>query len=156
MSYVFALAAGIGIVAGLRCLTAPAVVGWAAHLGRLDLHDSRLAFMGSAVVVAIVSLLAIGEYVGDLMPNAPNRTSALPLIARIITGGLSGACLCTSVGQSPLAGVAAGAIGGVIGAFVGYEARTRLVRGLKIKDAFVAIPEDLLAIGLGWLLVSLR
>src|SRR2546430_9161611 len=33
VSYLFAVALGIGIVAGLRALTAPAVVAWAAHLG---------------------------------------------------------------------------------------------------------------------------
>ena len=39
--FVFALAVGIGIVAGLRSLTAPALVSWAAHLGWLDLHGSK-------------------------------------------------------------------------------------------------------------------
>ena len=42
----------------------------------------------------------------------------------------------------------------MIGAFAGYEVRKRLVRSLNIKDAFVAIPEDLIAIGLALLLVS--
>ena len=46
MNYVFVLALGIGIVAGLRSLTAPAVVAWGAHLGSLNLHGSPLAFMG--------------------------------------------------------------------------------------------------------------
>ena len=45
MNYVFVLALGIGIVAGLRSLTAPAVVAWAAHLGWLNLHGTSLAFM---------------------------------------------------------------------------------------------------------------
>jgi uncharacterized membrane protein len=31
MSFVFLLALGIGIVAGLRSLLAPAVIAWAAH-----------------------------------------------------------------------------------------------------------------------------
>src|SRR6266436_2417415 len=38
---------GIGVVAGLRSLTSPAVVSWAAHFHRLDLRDSRLALLGS-------------------------------------------------------------------------------------------------------------
>jgi hypothetical protein len=37
---VFFLAVGIGIVAGLRALTAPAAVSWAARLGWLNPHDS--------------------------------------------------------------------------------------------------------------------
>ncbi len=70
---VFFLAVGIGIVAGLRALTAPAVVSWAAYLGWLNLHDSPLSFMGSAVAVAIFSLAAIAEYVNDKLPKTPSR-----------------------------------------------------------------------------------
>jgi uncharacterized membrane protein len=71
-------------------------------------------------------------------------------------GGMSGACLCASAAQSLLPGAALGGIGGVIGAFAGYEARTRLVKGLAVKDVFIAIPEDLVAMGLAYLLVSPR
>src|SRR5690242_159982 len=99
-SLVFALAAGIGFVAGLRSLTAPAAVSWAAHLGQLHLQGSPLAFLGSTAAVAILTLLAILEYVGDLLPKTPNRTSPGPLAARVVMGGLSAACLCVSAGQS--------------------------------------------------------
>jgi uncharacterized membrane protein len=155
-NYALALAFGIGIVAGLRSLTAPAVVSWAAYLGWLNLQGSPLAFMGSIAAVAIFSLLALVEYVTDLLPKTPNRTTPVPLIARILMGSLSGACLCASAGQSLLAGAGLGGIGGIVGAFAGYQARTRLANGLKVKDIFIAIPEDLVAIGLGYFLVSLR
>jgi uncharacterized membrane protein len=59
VNYVFVLALGIGIVAGLRLLTAPAVVAWGAHLSWLNLHGSLLGFMESTTV-AIFSMLAIG------------------------------------------------------------------------------------------------
>jgi uncharacterized membrane protein len=77
-----------------------------------------------------------------------------PLLARVITGGLCGASLCAAAGKSLLFGALLGRIGGVIGAFVGYDTRRRLVNNLNIKDFFVAICEDLIAIGLAWLLVS--
>jgi uncharacterized membrane protein len=156
MNQTYLLAIGIGFVAGLRSLTAPAAVSWAARLGWLNLHGSPLAFMGSAVTVAIFSLLAALEYVADLLPRTPNRTKPGPLITRIITGGLSGGCLAISAGESLSVAAALGGIGAVIGTFAGYEARRRLVSGLKVKDVFVAIPEDLVAIGLAYLLVSPR
>jgi len=156
MNQTYLLAIGIGFVAGLRSLTAPAAVSWAARLGWLNLHGSPLAFMGSAVTVAIFSLLAALEYVSDLLPRTPNRTKPGPLITRIITGGLSAGCLAISAGESLLVAAALGGIGAVIGTFAGYEARRRLVSGLKVKDVFVAIPEDLVAIGLAYLLVSPR
>jgi len=153
-NYIMAFALGIGVVAGLRALTAPAVVSWAAYLGWLNLHDSPVAFMASIWAVAIFSLLAIGEFVGDLLPKTPKRTALMPLAARILMGGLCGACLAISGNQSLGIGAVLGAIGAVIGAFAGYEIRRRLVTGWNIKDIFVALPEDLIAIGLAFFLVG--
>jgi uncharacterized membrane protein len=155
-NYAFGLAFGIGVVAGLRTFTAPAAVSWAAYLGWLNLQGSPLAFMGSTVAVAILSLAAIGEYVNDVLPKTSSRTKPGPLVARIVTGGLSGACLCASANQSLIVGAVLGSAGGVIGAFAGYQARTRLVSGLKVKDILIAIPEDLVAIAIGYCLVSRR
>jgi uncharacterized membrane protein len=151
---IFALAAGIGVVAGLRSLTAPAAVSWAAALGWLDLHGSPLAFMGSKVSLVIFSVLAIVEYVADLLPTTPRRTLPGPLIARIVMGGLCGACLCASADRSLLLGGILGGLGGVVGAFAGYYVRRYLVQALKVKDSVIAVSEDLVAIVLAWLLVS--
>ena len=152
---ILALAVGIGIVAGLRAMTAPVIVSWAAYLGWLNLQGSPLSFMGSIVAAIIFSLAAIGEYINDKLPKTPGRTAPPQLIARIIMGGLSGACLCASAGMSLLIGALLGGIGAVIGTYGGYLARTRLVKAFDIKDIFVAIPEDLIAISLAFFLVSL-
>jgi uncharacterized membrane protein len=154
MNSVFLLAIGIGIVAGLRSLLAPAVVAWAAHLGSLHLHGSPLAFMGSTAAVAIFSIFAIGELVADKLPKTPKRTAFAPLLARFLLGGLSGASLFAAAGKSLLTGALLGGTGGVIGAFVGYEIRRRIVNNLHIKDIFVAICEDLVAIALACFFVS--
>jgi uncharacterized membrane protein len=152
--YPLALALGIGVVAGLRSLTAPAAVSWAACLGWLDLHGSPVAFMGSRVAVAILSLLAVAEYVADKLPRTPSRTRPGSLIGRVIMGGLAGACLSVSVGQSWLGGAGLGGIGAVIGTYAGYEIRRRLVRRLEVKDRVIALAEDLVAMGLAYLIVS--
>jgi uncharacterized membrane protein len=154
LNYVFVLAVGIGIVAGLRSLTAPAVVAWGARLGWLNLHGSPLAFMGSTTAVVIFSLLAIGELVADKLPTMAKRTSPAPLIARVITGGLCGACLCAAAGKLLAAGALLGGIGGIVGAFLGYEIRRRLVNNVHIKDFVVAVCEDVIAVGLALFLVS--
>jgi uncharacterized membrane protein len=151
---VLLLALGIGIVAGLRSLTAPAVVAWAAHIGWINLHGSPLAFMGSAWAVGIFTVLALVEFVTDQLPSTPSRTAPVGLSARIVTGALTGACLAVAGGAAVWQGALAGALGGIAGAFGGYQARVGLVRTLRVPDFTIAIPEDLVAIGLGLLLVS--
>jgi len=153
MNYVFLVAIGIGIVAGLRSLLAPAVVAWAAHFDWLNLHGSPLAFMGSRAAVATFTIFAIGELVADKLPKTPKRIAFAPLLARIVFGGLSGATLCAAAGKSLLTGALLGGTGGVIGAFVAYEIRRRIVTSLHIKDPFVAICEDVIAIALAYFLV---
>jgi uncharacterized membrane protein len=154
MNYVFVFAIGIGIVAGLRSLLAPAVVAWAAHFDLLNLNGTPLAFMGSRTAVVIFVIFAIGELVADKLPKTPKRTAFAPLVARILLGGLSGACLFAATGKSLLAGALLGGIGGVAGAFAGYEIRRRIVNNLHVKDFFVAICEDVVAIALAFFCVS--
>jgi uncharacterized membrane protein len=152
--FVLLLTLGIGFVAGLRSLTAPAVVAWAAHLGWINVHGSPLAFMGSMWAVGVFTLLAFVELVADQLPNTPSRTALVGLSARIVTGALSGACLAVGGGAALWMGVLAGAFGGIAGAFGGYQARVGLVRALRVPDFAIAVPEDLIAIGLGLFLVS--
>jgi uncharacterized membrane protein len=118
MIYIFAFAIGIGFVAGLRSLTPPAVVSWAAHLGWLNLNNSLLTFMASIVAVIIFSLLAVVELIGDLLPQTGKRTAPVPLIARILMGGLCGACICAAGHQSLIVGAILGGIGGLVGAYL--------------------------------------
>jgi uncharacterized membrane protein len=144
----------IGVIAGLRAMTAPAVVAWAARLGWLDLHDSPLSFMGSTAAVVVFTLGALGELVADKLPSTPSRKKAAPLVARILLGGLAGAAVAAAGSQSIPLGAVLGAAGGIAGAFGGYEARTRLVRALKVPDFVIAGLEDAVAIGGGLLIVS--
>lgn len=135
----------IGFAAGLRALTPPAVVAWCAFLGWINLDATPFSFMSSWIAVAIFSLLALGEYIGDLLPSAPDRTALPGLIARIATGSFSAACVLAATGN----GVAFALLGGlaaVAGAFAGLHLRRGAVRSLKTRDAFIAIPEDVIAI----------
>lgn len=153
-NFAFALATGIGVVAGLRSLMAPAAVAWAAHLGWLHLQGTSLGFVGSKTFVVVLSVLAIGELIGDKLPTVPRRTAIAPLLARVVTGGLSGACLCVSANQSLGIGAVLGAIGAVIGAFGGYQSRKRLVTRLNVPDFVIALLEDVAAISVAAFLVS--
>lgn len=153
-SQVLLIAFGIGVIAGLRSLTAPATVAWAARRGWVNLHGTALAFMGSTAAVVIFTILAVIELVADQLPGTPARTKPVGLIARIVTGGLSGAALALAGQGSGLIGACLGAVGGIAGAFAGYWVRTGAVRALKVPDFVVAVVEDLVAIGGAVLLVT--
>jgi uncharacterized membrane protein len=143
----------IGLFAGLRSLTPAAAVAWAVHLGWLTL-TRRLSLVGSLPAVVILSLLAIAEIVVDKLPNTPNRTAPAGLIARIVTGGFTGACVSLAGGRSALVGAGLGVIGGVVGCFGGYQVRARLVKSLRQPDFYIALLEDLIAIGGSLFIVS--
>jgi uncharacterized membrane protein len=143
----------IGLFAGLRSLTPPAAVGWAVYLGWLKLARP-LSLVGSLAAVIILSLLAITELIFDKLPNTPNRTAPPGLIARIVTGGFTGACVSLGGGQSALLGAGLGVIGGIVGCFGGYQVRARLVKSLRQSDFNIALVEDLIAIGGSFFIVS--
>ena len=144
----------IGTFAGLRSMTAPAATAWAARLGWLKL-ERPLSLIGSLPAVVILTLFAAGELVADKLPGTPARTSPPGLVARVVTGGLAGACVASAGGIGALPGVLLGAVGGVVGCFGGFQARTRLVKALGTRDIYVALVEDLVAVA-GCLLILSR
>ncbi len=149
----------LGCICGLRSMTAPAVVAWGAHLGWLHLEGSLFAFFANKISLVIFSLFAVGELIADKLPFIPPRTQAGSLIVRIVFGAMCGAAVCTSVASSQLLGAILGAAGGIAGAFAGYTYRRRLSRGSRVggsrvPDLLLALLEDLVAVGGGFLLVA--
>jgi uncharacterized membrane protein len=153
-SLLFSGAFTIGVVAGLRSFTALALISWAAHLGWLDLHQSRLSVMGKAGSVALLSLFALGELIADKMPRTPSRTAPGPLGFRIFSGALSGAALCIAAQQSWMLGAVLGGAGAIIGSYGGYHVRHHLTKNAGLPDLLVALVEDVIAVGGGFLLLS--
>ena len=143
----------IGVIAGLRALTAPMAVSWAARLGWLHLENTPLAFMGYAATPYIWTVLAIAEIINDKLPKTPSRTAPGGFIPRLVTGALSGAALGSAVGEL-VGGLIAGLAGSVAGTFGGYQARMRLVRAIGGNDLPIALLEDAIAVGGAFFLVS--
>jgi uncharacterized membrane protein len=151
---VLALAFGIGVIAGLRALTAPAVVAWAGHLHWISLQGTHLAFMGSIVAVAIFTLAAIGEVVNDKLPKTPPRTALPSLIIRCVMGAFAAATLSAGIGGSLAIGALLGIVGALVGTFGGYYLRTGIVKALHSPDFVIALLEDAVAVCGGLFLAS--
>jgi uncharacterized membrane protein len=141
---VLLLALLIGVVAGLRSLTAPAVVAWAAVLHWINLDGTWASWVGHPVTVAIITILAMAELVADKLPRTPSRTAPPGFGARIVLGAFAGAVIGTAWGYTWTA-LGAGAVGAVLGTLGGYQARTRLV-ALHGHDVPIALLEDAVAV----------
>jgi uncharacterized membrane protein len=144
----------LGCVTGLRSLTAPAVVCWAAHFGWLHLAGTNLAFMNHPAALILFTLLAVVELISDKLPKTPARTALPGLIARIVLGGLCGSALAASAGSGLLIAAVVGIVGALFGTFAGYNIRHALVVRAHLPDFAVALVEDAIAIGGGFLIVS--
>ena len=146
------LALLIGVVAGLRAMTAPAAVSWAAHSGWLNLGGTWLAFLGFAWTPWIMSGLALVELVTDQLPSTPSRTVPMQFGARIVSGALSGAAIGVAGGSSAC-GLASGIVGAIIGTLGGRAGRARLAAAFG-NDRPAALIEDVVAIGGALLIVA--
>ena len=91
MLYLLALL--IGIVAGLRAMTAPAAISWAAHLGTLNLSGSWLSFLALTWTPWIFTVLALAELITDQLPTTPSRTVPIQFGTRILSGAICGAAI---------------------------------------------------------------
>jgi uncharacterized membrane protein len=143
----------IGVITGLRSMTAPAAVSWAARLGRLHLEGSWLAWLAAAATSYLFTLAAIGELIADQLPKTPSRKAPPGFITRILVGALCGAAFGIH-GGAMTGGLLAGVAGAIAGTLGGYEARVRLVKATGGKDLPIALLEDLVAIGGAILIVS--
>ena len=135
----------IGIVAGMRAMTAPAAIAWAARLGKLSLSGTWLAFLGYAWTPWIVTLLAAVELVTDQLPSTPSRTVPVQFGTRIVMGAACGAALTAGAGSMLLGAIVgvAGAVAGTLGGRA-FRARTAAAFG---GDRPAALLEDAIAIG---------
>jgi len=152
-SVVLVLAFLIGVIAGLRSLTAPAVVAYAAHRGWLNLAGTPFVDGCHKGVDSVCAARARGVCNGSASFHASADERA-GTIARIIMDALCGACVAAAGAASVLIGGVLGVVGGIAGAFGGYHARTGLLRALKVPDFVIACVEHLLAVGGGLFIVS--
>jgi uncharacterized membrane protein len=140
----FVLPLAIGIIAGLRAMTAPAAVSWAAKIGWLNLAPTSLAFLGYAFTPWILTVLALAELVTDQLPSTPSRTVPIQFGTRIVSGGLSGAAIGAAHGALAI-GLVGGALGAIAGTLGGRAFRAKLAAAFG-SDPPAAFTEDAVAI----------
>ena len=136
----------LGVVTGMRSMTAMAVLCWFAYRGDLPLDGTWASWAAKLTTAIIFTVLALGEYVVDKLPKTPNRTAPGPLLARVVMGGLVGAIVAAGLDGSGVEAVILGVVGAVIGTFGGFLVRREMVLRFGGKDWPVAMVEDASAI----------
>lgn len=144
---VYTTAAAIGAVAGLRCMTAPALLSYfASQENAGELGKNPLA---STKVSAVLGVAAIGELVGDKLPSTPNRTEPLGLIGRIVSGAFVGGSVCAARKKNILTGALIGAVSSVAAAYAGQNIRIEIAEETGVPSAALGAVEDGIAITIG-------
>ncbi|MGI4791780.1 MAG: hypothetical protein ACRYFS_23405 [Janthinobacterium lividum] len=143
-------ATAIGVVAGMRSMSAPAFTSdYFVRQPSLFLDASPLKWIGLPLTAKILKVMALGELVGDKLPNTPNRTAPLPLVGRAVTGGLCGAAVFRAEGEKSELGALVGAVSAVASTFLFFQLRHNLGKSGKIPDYVTAAAEDALVLGIG-------
>jgi uncharacterized membrane protein len=135
----------LGLTTGLRSMTPMAVACWFAYLGHLPVQGTWAFWIAHPVAVGIFTLFALGEIVGDKLPQTPSRISPFPLGTRLVFGGLIGSIAATAMRGPGLEGVLLGVAGAALGAFAGFMVRRDLAEKIG-SDWPVAVAEDIFAV----------
>ena len=143
---IYASASGMGIVSGMRALTGAAAVAQIAKPSNGAAEGHLLSGMGHPVTTATLVALAVAEAIADKLPSTPKRTASIGLIARVISGAICGATICSAKKRSVVVGLFAGVFGALGGTFAAYEVRRQLTSELGLPDFGVALMEDAAAI----------
>ena len=121
---VILLALLIGVIAGLRALTAPAVVAWGAFLGWIDVDGKWSEWVGSSHHRHCADHLPAGASWSPISCRrrraARRRRSSL---TRLIMGAFAGAVIGSAFFHT-FSAIGAGVIGAVLGTLGGAAARS--------------------------------
>ncbi|HLL40820.1 MAG TPA: DUF4126 family protein [Rubrobacteraceae bacterium] len=148
-------ALGLGAVAGVRSMSAPALLSRAASRGNIEgIEDTPFAFLASSRAARILTVLAVGEALADKLPFSPDRISPPGLIGRMASGGLVGAALFAAAGHRATIGAGLGLLSAAAASYPSYYLRVKTQEKFGVPNWALGLVEDVLAEGGG--LLALR
>ncbi len=140
----------LGLLAGMRSMSAPAITS--SILSRQhnkSIANSPFKFLQSGITAKLLSALAIGEFVGDKIPSAPDRIAPTALIGRCIAGALSGAAIYQTRRGNSYSGALLGGATALAATFGSFYLRKALVKHAHLIDPVIGTIEDAIVLGTG-------
>ncbi|MDQ2890952.1 MAG: DUF4126 family protein [Gemmatimonadota bacterium] len=146
----------LGVVSGMRTMVAPAVLALTLSRRPELVPPATPAhwFTLSAVAVPL-GLAALGELIGDKLPQTPNRTALAPFLARVASGAICGAAMVQLGLMDKWLGAGFGAVGAATGAIGMFHLRRYAGRVSRISDPYIGAIEDALAIAIAATVLAL-
>jgi len=102
---------------------------------------------------SLLKILALGEMVADKLPIVPSRVSPGPLMARVVSGAITGAAVCGEANKRTEVGAILGGIGAIAGAYGFYHLRRRIGEKTGVQDPVLGLAEDVIVVGGGKMLL---
>jgi uncharacterized membrane protein len=149
-------ALGFAALTGSRATSGPAFIsqylsGQALTPG---FAGSPLSFLAKPGVAKTLKFLIAGEFLGDKLPNTPNRIVPQQLSTRIASGALVGATWYKAKGGSAFSGALVGALGSAAATYLTYYLRKEISAKTGTSTALVGAGEDALVLVGGAALVK--
>jgi uncharacterized membrane protein len=143
-------AISIGILAGMRSASAPAIACHILSKNKLsELTNSSIGFMESESLATVLKVFAVGEFIVDKLPFTPPRIRPAGVTARIISGGLSAAAVSKAKENVVIPGALLGSAAALVSTFAFYFIRKKVGERANVYDPILGGIEDALVIGAG-------
>lgn len=143
-------AIGMGVIAGMRSMSAPALVS--NHIARNrpeEISETPFKALGYPKTAHLLKGLALGEMIADKLPVVPARISPAPLAFRIVSGAVCGGAVCAAEGERADIGAIAGGLAAIAGAYGFYHLRRSIGEESKAPDPLLGLAEDAIVITAG-------
>jgi uncharacterized membrane protein len=149
-SKIFFQTIGFGMLAGVRSMSAPALIShYLANRFTYRLSKSPLWFIKSPAVSRGLKLMAVTEMLGDKLPVMPDRISPSALTGRGISGGLVGATIYKTNGGTLLTGAVIGCAAAIAATYASFYLRKYIKNNTSLSNPALGIIEDVIALSAG-------
>ncbi|WP_157687521.1 DUF4126 family protein [Pedobacter psychrophilus] len=139
----------LGMSAGMRTMVPLSIMSTNFHKNKqINLKNSKFNFIQTGVVSTLLDMAALGELAGDKNPNIPDRTEAMGVIGRALSGAFVGATIYKASFRNPVNGAVIGAISAVASTFIFFHLRKSLAKKTH-NDKILGMAEDALAFTAG-------
>lgn len=143
-------AAGIGVLAGMRSMAAPATVSERlSNDGLTNQAPAPLRAFASPRTARALKALAVGELAADKLPFMPDRTAPPALAFRILSGAICGAAIASWRRESAVLGALVAAAAATAASY-GFLAGRRAAGRAGIPSLVSGLAEDALVAGGFW------